>query len=113
MHGNIPPIPLQVTPNNVFLMSEKLYLEENMAPKYIPALRTYLAQVLELLYNDDKGQTIFKQSSKAADIQRRVDSFIQVELEMARIINDTDKHYDNAYADDVYISLQVPIKLFS
>lgn len=66
-------------------MSEKLYLEENMAPKYIAALKTYLAQILELLYADDKGQSIFKAANREADIQRRVDSFIQVEVEMAKV----------------------------
>lgn len=66
-------------------MSEKLYLEENLAPKYIPALKTYLAQIMELLYHDDSNQTIFKLSNKEADIQRRVDSFIQVEVEMAKV----------------------------
>ena len=75
-----------MTPNNVFLMSEKLYLEQNMAPKYLAALRTYLAQLLELLYADDSSsQSIFKQSTKEADIQRRVDSFIHVEVEMAKV----------------------------
>jgi hypothetical protein len=80
-----PPFFIKITPNNVFLMSEKLYLEENLAPKYIPALKTYLAQIMELLYHDDSNQTIFKLSNKEADIQRRVDSFIQVEVEMAKV----------------------------
>lgn len=65
-------------------MSEKLYLEKNMAPKYLTALRTYLAQLLELLYADDSSQSIFKRSTKEADIQRRVESFIHVEMEMAK-----------------------------
>jgi len=81
----------------VFLMSEKLYLEENMAPKYLEALKEYLTKLLELLYTDDSEQIIFKKLNKKEDISRRVNSFIQVELQMAKIINETDKHYVNFY----------------
>uniref|UniRef100_A0A915N8Z4 Peptidase M13 N-terminal domain-containing protein n=1 Tax=Meloidogyne javanica TaxID=6303 RepID=A0A915N8Z4_MELJA len=95
-----------INPNNVFLMSEKLYLEENMAPKYLEALKEYLTKLLELLYTDDSEQLIFKKLNKKEDISRRVNSFIQVELQMAKIINETDKHYDNAYADDEYLIIQ-------
>nr|CAD2180783.1 unnamed protein product [Meloidogyne enterolobii] len=51
---------ITINPNNVFLMSEKLYLEENMAPKYLEALKEYLTKLLELLYTDDNEQIIFK-----------------------------------------------------
>nr|CAD2187870.1 unnamed protein product [Meloidogyne enterolobii] len=97
---------ITINPNNVFLMSEKLYLEENMAPKYLEALKEYLTKLLELLYTDDSEQIIFKKLNKKEDISRRVNSFIQVELQMAKIINETDKHYDNAYADDEYLIIQ-------
>uniref|UniRef100_A0A914HJ26 Uncharacterized protein n=1 Tax=Globodera rostochiensis TaxID=31243 RepID=A0A914HJ26_GLORO len=97
---------LTISPNNVFLLSEKLYIEDNLAPKYLAALKRYLRDLLELLYTDDVRQSVFKKANKAADIERRVNAFIEVEVRMALIINDTDKHYDNAYNDDIYTTLQ-------
>ncbi|KAL3113067.1 hypothetical protein niasHT_013532 [Heterodera trifolii] len=97
---------LTISPNNLFLLSEKLYIEENLAPKYVAALKQFLRKVLELLYEDDQRQTVFRRANKAADIERRVNAFVEVEVRMALLINGTDKHYDNAYREDSYITLQ-------
>jgi len=49
------------------------------------------------IHNAYKILEIFKKLIKKEDISRRVNSFIQVELQMAKIINETDKHYVNFY----------------
>ncbi|KAI1732327.1 peptidase family m13 domain-containing protein [Ditylenchus destructor] len=94
---------LMVQPNNLFFGNEKYYIEPNF-DHYIGELRKYLRRILELLIEDDKEGRVFKNSS--AEIERRINSFIQVETEMAKIQNNTDKHYDDAYADDVDLTVQ-------
>ncbi|KAH7716178.1 Protein NEP-1 [Aphelenchoides avenae] len=94
---------ISVSPAVAFLGSEKYYLEEGFAP-VIASLRRYLRQVLLFLADDDKGHEIF--SGTEAEIERRIDSFMQVEAAIATIQNISDRHFDNAYADDMHMTVQ-------
>uniref|UniRef100_A0A915EE25 Uncharacterized protein n=1 Tax=Ditylenchus dipsaci TaxID=166011 RepID=A0A915EE25_9BILA len=94
---------LNIQPNSLFFGNEKYYVDPSFE-HFIDQLKKYLRSILLLLIEDDPKGVIFKNSSK--EVERRIDSFIAVEKAMALIQNNTDKHYDDAYADDLDTTVQ-------
>lgn len=73
---------LNVQPNALFFDNEQFYLDAAYSNK-LDTLRNYLKEVLGYLIDDDFEHLVFSNSS--AEIDRRVESFIYVEMEIARV----------------------------
>lgn len=106
--GRTTPPAIQIHPNSLFFNSQ--YYLEGQFSHYVDGLRAYLKRLLQLLAEDDERHNgpkllVFPNLTHT-EANRRVDSFLQVELAMAVARSQTDTHYDNMYADDRDMTVQ-------